>query len=192
VPRSPLPTMEAHLRYPGIGIVETKEGGSKGTRRKPDVHKQTFLSLIKLTRIRCWMFRQIEANVSCCSLLTSMTCEHTSAALSPTCIQSIDGCGKPGEPDRSNLDTPWPIAPEDPGHGVVSPGAALLGAPMLAPSTSTLMTPSDVPSAPSAYCTSSADSSGASIPRGTNATKGKYGGVTRCATCRWTTGAYEV
>jgi hypothetical protein len=42
-----------------------------------------------------------------------------------------------------------------------------------APSTSTLMVPSDVPSAPSASHTSNA-----SVPHDTGATESKYGGVT--------------
>jgi hypothetical protein len=71
----------------------------------------------------------------------------------------------------------------------------------LASSTSTLTVPSNTPSTPGASCTSDVDSTGVGIPRGAaidrgdlegtrarppvlmadGATKGKYGGVTRCA-----------
>jgi hypothetical protein len=50
-----------------------------------------------------------------------------------------------------------------------------------APSTSMLTAPNDVPSAPGASRTFDADSSGAGVPCLTDATKGKYGGVTRHA-----------
>jgi hypothetical protein len=140
------------------------------------------------------MFWQTEANVSHNSLSASVTCEHVSAALSSTYLQSMVGARKPGEPGRSNPDTSELVAHEDLGVLVVSPGAVLPGItdtcvtyhpileqtpsvitwPGQAPSTLMLMVPSDVPLAPGA------DSSDIGVPRGTDATKGKYVGVTRC------------
>jgi hypothetical protein len=79
------------------------------------------------------MFQLTEANVSCNSLSTSMTYEHMSIVLSSTYIQLIGGGRKVGEPDRRNPNTPRPTSLEDAGARVVSPRAALLGAPMLAP-----------------------------------------------------------
>jgi hypothetical protein len=49
----------------------------------------------------------------------------------------------------------------------------------LAPFTSTLTAPSDVPLAPSASCTSGADSANVKVPHGTDATKCKYEGIIR-------------
>jgi hypothetical protein len=61
------------------------------------------------------------------------TCEHANTALSLTYPQSIGGGGKLGEPNRSNLDTPVPAAPEDQEARFTSPRAALLKAPMSMP-----------------------------------------------------------
>jgi hypothetical protein len=162
--------MQARLCYLGAGAVETKKGGSKGIRRKPMAHRQTFPSFFKLTRIRCRISQPTEANVSCSILAASVTNEHTNAAFCSTCHQSIGGSGEPGELGRSNPGTPKPAAPEDLGAGVASPGAAPPGTLMpvsnitqsrskppvpspsrgLASSTSTLTVPSDAPSIPGA------------------------------------------
>jgi hypothetical protein len=85
---------------------EAKIGGSKGTRRKPDAHRQTFLSFFKLSQIGRRMSQPTEGNVSCHNLSALATYEHVNAALSSTCHLSIGGGEKPREPDRSNLDTP--------------------------------------------------------------------------------------
>jgi hypothetical protein len=87
---------------------------------------QGFLSFFfKLTRIGHRMFRQTEANVSYNSLSASVTCEHVSAALSSTYLQSMVGARKPGEPGRSNPDTSGLATLEDLGVVVVSLRAAL-------------------------------------------------------------------
>jgi hypothetical protein len=59
-------------------------------------------------------------------------------------------------------------------------------------STSMLTAPSDVPSAPGASLTFGADSIDTGVPHSTDATKRKYGGVTRRTVGRWTIGADEV
>jgi hypothetical protein len=138
------------------------------------------------------MFRLIEANAACNSLSTSMTCGHMNIVLSSTRLQSISGGKKPGQPSRSNPDPPGPMAPEDPGAQVGSPGAVLSGSPMHAPritqsqskppmaspgqglasSTSTLTAPSDRPLAPDSSHSSDVDTSGAGVPHGTTTGRG--------------------
>jgi hypothetical protein len=54
------------------------------------------------------------------------------------------------------------------------------------------MAPSNMPSAPGASCTSGDDSSSACVPRGTNATKGKYRGDTKRVVGLWKIGVDEV
>jgi hypothetical protein len=44
-----------------------------------------------------------EASFSCNNHFAMATCEHANSALSSTCLQSIGGGGRPGEPDRSRL-----------------------------------------------------------------------------------------
>jgi hypothetical protein len=114
------------------------------------------------------MFRSTEANISCSNLSIAVTCEHTDSASSPTCLQSIGTCRKPGEPSRSSPDNTRPVVPMDPGGGTASPGATLPGTLMPAPrltkshnkpltsslswgptpSTSTQAMPCDTPSTP--------------------------------------------
>jgi hypothetical protein len=79
------------------------------------------------------MSQLTEANVSCSSLSALATYKHANAALSSTCFQSIGGGEKPGEPGRSNPDTPRPIVPKDLRVGVESLRTILLGAPMSVP-----------------------------------------------------------
>jgi hypothetical protein len=133
MPGSPLPATQAHPHYPGTSTIETKTRGSEKARMKPEAHKQTFLSCFKLTRIRRRMFRPTKASVSCNNLSASMTYEHANSMLSSTRLQLLGGGAKPGEPDRTSLDTPGPTMPEDPGAGVMTPRAVLLGTPMPKP-----------------------------------------------------------
>jgi hypothetical protein len=100
-----MPATQACSCYAGTGAAKTKTVGSKGTRRKPKVHRQTFPSFFQLTQIRRRMLRPIVANVSCSSLSASVTCEHTNTALSSTCLQLIGGSRKLGEPGSKNPGT---------------------------------------------------------------------------------------
>jgi hypothetical protein len=148
------------------------------------------------------MSRSTEANASRNSLSTSVTCEHANVALFSTCLQLIGDGGKyqgnptgatwippgpqhlrtrGGTPGSTDADTTHHPIPEQTPSVIARPGLALV--------VSTLTAPSDAPSAPSA---SRADSAGAGVPRGTDATKGKYGVVTRRTEGQRTIGANEV
>jgi hypothetical protein len=174
---------------------------------------QVFLSFFKLTRIRHKIFLLTEANISCNNLSTVASYKHTSFELSSTRLQSIDGRRKLGEPDRSSLDTPGLTVPEGPGAGATSPGAAFPDTPMLAPcitkshskpsvpllgwglapSTSTLAPPSDVPSAPDIACSVASHGSDTKVSPSATTSHGEPGGhgsVTRTRS-RQTIGAEE-
>jgi hypothetical protein len=151
----------------------------------------------------------------------AVTFEHANSASPSTHLQSIGGNKKPGEPSRSNLDNPGPTMPKYPRARVASPGAALPGAPRLmpcitqsrskpsapshdrgpAPSTSMLIVPSKMSSAPDiGVCRDIIISHGklegtrARLPTlaADDATRGKYGDVTKHSTRRWTIGDAEV
>jgi hypothetical protein len=71
------------------------------------------------------MFWLTEASVSRNNLSMTVTCEHANSMLSSTWLQSIGGGGEPGEPIRGRSATPGPVASEDSGAGITSPGAVL-------------------------------------------------------------------
>jgi hypothetical protein len=63
---------------------------------------QAFLSFFKLTRSGSKMFQSTKAKVSCNSLFTSVTYEHTSSAPPTTHLQSIGAGRRPREPGRAD------------------------------------------------------------------------------------------
>lgn len=121
-----------------------------------------------------------ESSVSCNNLSVATTCEHLNSMLSATRLQPIGRGRKSMEPCRSSLGTPGPATLQDPGAPAASPEAAPPGTPKPAPritksyseppasslgwgmakSTSTLVAPSNAPSALGTSCTSASHTSG--------------------------------
>jgi hypothetical protein len=174
-----------------------------------------FSLFFRLTQIGCRIFRPTEASISCNNLSTATTSEHADSASFPTRLQSIGEGGKLGEPSGGSPDNPGLAVPENPGTGAASLGAAPSWGP--APSTSTLVAPCDVPSAPGIIRASSShtfdvgstnvgDSTSATAGRGglgaamtwppalaaDDITKGERGNFTGCAIGRRTTRTEEV
>jgi hypothetical protein len=79
IPRSP-------SHYLKTSATKAKTGGDERTRRRPEVHRQTFLSFFKLNQIGCRRFRLTEASVSCNILSMVATYEHVNSASSSTCL----------------------------------------------------------------------------------------------------------
>jgi hypothetical protein len=75
------------------------------------------------------------ASSSHSSLSAVVTCEQARSALSSTYFQLTGGGGEPGEPRRSSLTTPRPVAPENPGARATSPKAVHPGMLGLTPHT---------------------------------------------------------
>jgi hypothetical protein len=118
--------MQTHSHFLKICAAEAKIGGDERAQRELEAHRQTYpFSFFTLTQDGWRMYWSIEVNVSHNNLSIMVSCKHMISALSSTRLQSIGRGRKPGEPYRSSPATLGPVAPEDPGARIASPGAVL-------------------------------------------------------------------